>query len=303
MNLILVRVNLLHFRRTSFLRLPSPRLSPVRLLALSAAACAQFLALRVSPIVLVAFGAAACASPAIQRHDWPTVPPVSLTPPPSPPVIVVGFVGGTVKHDDPIRSEVKLAEHLRTEYAHGVLVETFENRRREKALQVILTQLGADRSGLLSENEKRQARIILYGHSWGGSAMVELARELDRRGIPVLLTVQIDSVKRFGADDSVIPPNVARAANFYQPNGVIHGRAEIRAADPAKTQILGNFRFDYKENPIHCREYPWYDRTFAKAHTEIDCDPAVWSRVEALIRQQISPEIIKPEAVKPKTMK
>jgi pimeloyl-ACP methyl ester carboxylesterase len=226
-----------------------------------------------------------------------------MTPPPSPPVIVVGFVGGTVKHDDPIRSEVKIAEHLRAEYAHGVFVETFENRRREKALHVILTQLGADRSGLLSENEKRRARIILYGHSWGGSAMVELARELDRSGIPVLLTVQIDSVKRFGADDSVIPPNVARAANFYQPNGVIHGRAEIRAADPAKTQILGNFRFDYKEKPIHCTEYPWYDRTFAKTHTEIDCDPAVWSRVEALIRQQISPEIIKPEAVKPKTMK
>jgi hypothetical protein len=264
---------------------------------------ARSLALRVSSILLLACGAAACASPAIQRHDWPTVPPVSLTPPPSTPVIVVGFVGGAVKHDDPIRSEVKLAEHLRAEFPSGVFVETFENRHREKALHVILTQLAADRSGLLSENEKRHARIILYGHSWGGSAMVELARELDRRNIPVLLTVQVDSVKRFGADDGVIPPNVARAANFYQPNGLIHGRAEIRAAAPAKTQILGNFRFDYKENPIHCTEYPWYDRAFAKTHTEIDCDPAVWSRVEALIRQQISAGIIKPEAVKPESVK
>jgi len=224
---------------------------------------------------------------------------VALTPPPSPPVIVVGFVGGTVKHDDPIRSEVKLANHLRAEFPSGVFVETFENRHREKALHVILTQLGADRSGTLSENEKRQARIILYGHSWGGSAMVELARELDRRGIPVLLTVQVDSVKRFGADDSVIPPNVARAANFYQPTGMIHGRAEIHAADPAKTQILGNFRFSYKQNPIHCREYPWYDRAFAKTHTEIDCDPAVWARVEALIRQQIPLVTVKAETSKP----
>ena len=259
----------------------------------------RYLALRASPILLLACGAAACASPAIQRHDWPTVPPVSLTPPPSTPVIVVGFVGGVVKHDDPIRSEVQLAEHLRAEFPGGVFVETFENRHREKALHVILTQLAADRSGLLSENEKRRARIILYGHSWGGSAMVELARELDRRGIPVLLTVQVDSVKRFGADDGVIPPNVARAANFYQPNGVTHSRAEIRAADPAKTQVLGNFRFDYKENPIHCREYPWYDRTFAKTHTEIACDPAVWSRVEALIRQQIPPATVKAETMKP----
>ena len=254
--------------------------------------CARSPALRVSPILLVALSATACSAPVLQRHDWPSVPPVSLVPA-KPPVVVVGFVGGVVKYDNPVWSEVKLAEHLRTEYPNGVFVETFENRHREKALHVILTQLGADHSGQLSENEKRQARIILYGHSWGGSAMVELARELDRRGIPVLLTVQVDSVKRFGLDDSMIPPNVARAANFYQPNGVIHGREEIRAADPARTQILGNFRFDYKEHPIHCRDYPWYDRTFAKTHTEIDCDPAVWSRVEALIRQQISPATVK----------
>lgn len=198
-----------------------------------------------------------------------------------------------MRHDNPIHGEVILAEHLRAEYPDGVYVETFENRRREKALHAILTQLGADRSGLLSDNEKRQARIILYGHSWGGSAMVQLARELDKRGIPVRLTVQVDSVRRFGADDSMIPPNVARAVNFYQPNGMIHGRKEIRAADPAKTQILGNFRFDYKEHPIHCVEYPWYDRAFAKTHTEIECDPAVWSRVEELIRQQIAPPAAK----------
>lgn len=252
----------------------------------------RLIVFRVSPVLLLACGAAACASPALQRHDWPSVPPVSLTPT-NPPVVVAGFVGGVVKYDDPVRSEVKLAERLRAEYPSGVFVETFENRRRDKALHVILTQLGADPSGLLSENEKRQARIILYGHSWGGSAMIELARELDRRGIPVLLTVQVDSVKKFGMDDSVIPPNVTRAANFYQPNGMIHGREQIRAADPAKTQILGNFRYDYKEHPIHCSGYPWYDRTFAKTHTEIDCDPAVWSRVEALIRQQISPATVK----------
>lgn len=262
------------------------------LLRLTRGGGASLPALRTSPILLLAFSAAACASPVVQRHDWPSVPPVSLVPT-KPPVVVIGFVGGVVKPDDPIRSEVKLAHHLRSEYPSGVFVETFENRHREKALHVILTQLGADRSGLLSENERRQARIVLYGHSWGGSAMIELARELDRRGIPILLTVQVDSVKRFGTDDGVIPPNVARAVNFYQPNGVIHGRAEIHAADPAKTQILGNFRFDYKEHPIHCPEYPWYDRTFAKTHTEIDCDPAVWSRVEALIRQQISPAAMK----------
>jgi len=242
-----------------------------------------------SPALPLAFGATACAvRPVTERHDWPSVPPASLGTLKQP-VIVISFVGGLVKHDDPIHCEVKLAAHLRTEYSAGVYVQTFENRHREEAMHAILTQLGADRSGLLSENQKRQARIILCGQSRGGSAMVEIARELGKHGTAVLLTVQVDGVKCFGADDGVIPPNVARAANFYQPDRMVRGREETRAADPSKTQILGNFRFDYKEHPIHCPEYPWYDRTLAKTHTEIACRLATWSRAEALIRQQISP--------------
>ena len=237
---------------------------------------------------MLVFGATGCmVRPVTPRHDWPSVPPTPLVAPIGR-VIVVGFVGDMVKDDDPLPSEVKLAEQLRREYPTGVYAQTFANRRREKAMNAILTQLGADRSGRLSENEKRQARIVLYGQGRGGSAMIELARELDKRGIPVLLTVQVDSVRRFGVDDRVIPSNVARAANFYQPEGMIPDRKEIRAADPSKTQILGNFPYDYRGHPIPCPEYPWYDRTCAKTHTEMDGDPAVWSRVEALIRQQIA---------------
>lgn len=206
------------------------------------------------------------------------------------PVIVIGILGGIVKFDDPIRSEVILADNLRAEFPKGVYVQTFENRHRERALQAILKHLDWRGKGLaLSEKEKREARIILYGHSLGGSAVVQLARELHKRGIPVLLTIQVDSVKRPGQPDGVIPSNVLRAANFYQPNGAVHGRSEIRAEDPSKTAILGNFRFDYKEHPVDCPEYPWYERTFAKTHTEIACDPHVWSQVEALIRQQLQP--------------
>src|SRR5713101_4455808 len=191
------------------------------------------------------------------------------------PVIVVGFVGGFVRHDNPVRSEVKLARRLRTEYPEGVYVEVFENRHRKKALHAILGHLAANDSNTISEDGKRAARIILYGHSWGGSAVVQLARDLEKRGIPVLLTIQVDSV--------------AQAANFYQPNGMVHGRSEIRAQDPSRTQIIGNFRFEYKQHPVDCPEYPWYDHAFTKTHMEIACDPKVWSQVEALIRQQIGP--------------
>ena len=242
-------------------------------------------------VLVLAFATAVCAVPQVPSvsmgSDLPRILPSSTADWHSP-VIVIGILGGIVKHDDPIRSEVKLAEHLRTEYPQDLYIETFENRHREKALRAILKHLDAGgKDAALSDNETHAARIVLYGHSLGGSAAVQLARELQKRGIPVLLTVQVDSVERVGQRDAVIPANVLRAANFYQPSGAIQGRAEIRAADPAKTQIIGNYRFDYKENPVDCPEYPWYERAFAKTHTEIACDPNVWAHVEALIRQQI----------------
>jgi pimeloyl-ACP methyl ester carboxylesterase len=230
---------------------------------------------------------------------WPATAPaqpartaVDSTPSPA---IVIGFIGGFVRHDNPIHSEVQLADRLRREYPLGVYVEVFENHRGQDAYNKILQLLGADRSGKLTTQEKQNARIILYGHSWGASEAVALARKLESDGIPVLLTVQVDSVSKFGQDDGVIPANVAQAANFYQLYGHPHGRAEIRAADPSRTHIIGNFRFDYKANPVNCYgEYPWWDRYFSKSHTEIECDPQVWNHVEALIRADLPAPTHKP---------
>src|SRR2546430_17003139 len=69
-----------------------------------------------------------------------------------------------------------------------------------------------------------------------------LFRSLEKQRIPVLLTVQVDSVSRWWRNDSVIPANVEKAVNFYQSAGLLKGRKEIRAADAAHTQILGNNR-------------------------------------------------------------
>jgi hypothetical protein len=203
------------------------------------------------------------------------------------PVIVIGFVGGFVKHDAMVHSAVQVAAHLRQDYPSGVQAEVLENRQREKAHAEIVRFVDSDRDGTLSVEEKRNARIILYGHSWGASEAVTLARELGREGIPVLLTVQVDSVSKPGENDRVIPPNVAAAANFYQPDGFLHGQAHIRAADPERTHIIGNFRFDYKANPILCKQYPWYDRLFMRSHIEIECDPRVWTQVESMIQSRL----------------
>ena len=200
---------------------------------------------------------------------------------------MVGFVGGFVGHDNAVHSPVQLASHIRNKYHSGVYVGVFENRRREQAHRQILQLLDINHDGRLSDEEKKHAQIIIYGMSWGGSETVALARELDGEKIPVLLTIQVDSVSKIGQSDEVIPANVAEAVNFFQSDGLLHGRSDIRAADPARTRILGNFRSEYGLRPIQCENYPWYDRVFAKQHTEIECDPAVWNQVEWLIRSKL----------------
>jgi hypothetical protein len=203
------------------------------------------------------------------------------------PAIVIGFVGGFIAHDNLVHSEVQLAGRLRKEYPTGVVVETFESYRGERAHQRILKLLDTDQNGTLTAKEKHDARIILYGHSWGGSESIALARALQKDGIPVLLTLQVDSVAKYGRNDTLIPANVVQAVNFYQPHGFVHGDHDIRAVDAGRTSILGNFKFDYSNNSLKCSQYPWYDRIFVKAHTQIECDPMIWARVESLIRSTL----------------
>jgi hypothetical protein len=202
-------------------------------------------------------------------------------------LIVIGFVGGFVHQNDAVHQEVQLATHLQNAYPSRMNVRLFANHHGREAHQAILRLLDADHDGALSAEEKTKARIVLYGHSWGASEAVAVARTLQKDGIPVLLTIQVDSVSKLGEDDRLIPANVAQAVNFYQLNGLLHGKPRIYAADPRRTQILGNFRLDYKTNQINCDGYPWYARLFMKPHIEIESDPTVWNQVESLIRSKV----------------
>lgn len=217
----------------------------------------------------------------------PCLLPLSAVAADSPSVIVIGFVGGFVHHNDIVHQEVKLANHLSHDYPSRVEVRIFENHSGRQADQEITRLLDTDHDGNLSAGEKRKARIVLYGHSWGASEAVTLARTLQKESVDVLLTIQVDSVSKPGADDKFIPANVAQAINFYQLDGLLHGQRQIVAADPFRTEILGNFQLDYKTNPIKCDGYPWYARMFMKPHIEIESDPKVWNQVESLIRSKL----------------
>jgi pimeloyl-ACP methyl ester carboxylesterase len=213
------------------------------------------------------------------------VRPATASPPSN---IVIGFVGGFVSHDDLHHGPVELAQQIQRTVPKDTYVRVFENRRRKQAYDAVLRLLDTNRDGVLSAEEKARARIILFGHSWGASAAVLLARDLRRKGVPVLLTVQVDSVAKVWQNDSVIPDNVAEAVNFYQPHGILHGRAQIMAANPEKTEILGNYRMDYKKNPVECQQYSWWDHVFTPGHMQSECDPHLWSQIESMVRQRLS---------------
>jgi pimeloyl-ACP methyl ester carboxylesterase len=202
--------------------------------------------------------------------------------------IIIGFVGGFVRRDDANHPEVQFAAYLRERYPSGVHAEVFANHEGQQAQRYVLSLLDTDGNGVLTAMEKEQANVIIYGHSWGASQTVTLARELGRQGIPVLLTIQVDSIAKPGQKDSTISPNVARAINFYQPRGLIHGRSTIVAADPTRTKILGNFRMTYRDRRINCDNYQWFVRVFNKPHHEIENDPRVWDQAAGLIDSELS---------------
>ncbi len=202
--------------------------------------------------------------------------------------IIIGFVGGFVRRDDPKHPEVQFAAYLRDHYPPGIHAEVFSNHEGQKALSQVLRLLDTDRDGALTAAEKQQARIIIYGHSWGASQTVAFARQLGKENIPVLLTIQVDSIAKPGQRDSTIPPNVASAVNFYQPGGLLHGRSRIIAADPERTKIIGNYQMTYQGHPINCTNYPWLARTFNKPHHEIENDPRVWDQAASLIDSELS---------------
>jgi hypothetical protein len=201
-------------------------------------------------------------------------------------VLVIGIMGGREPWDQPDRSVRKLALELREADPGRIQVETIENRKRGLALKLIRNAFDRNRDGSLDERERASVRLVIYGQSFGGAAVVKLARQLEALDIPILLTVQVDSV---GRGDKVIPPNVARAANLYQRNGwFIRGEPEIVAEDPARTTIVGNFRFDYADKDIDISRVPWLKKAFRTAHTKMEYDPEVWALVEKLIAETLA---------------
>jgi hypothetical protein len=90
-----------------------------------------------------------------------------------------------------------------------------------------------------------QPRLILYGYSLGAPSALYLARLLGRDGVPIELTITVDSK---GFTRGILPRNVKVAANFYEKESfpfVLSGKSDIRPADPQATDFLGNIRVEH----------------------------------------------------------
>ena len=159
-------------------------------------------------------------------------------------ILVAGIVGGLDTPNNRFSGVVKIRKQLQALNNPEICAKTFSAYHWTSAYHWIAEYFPSRREERWSNEEIQSVpKIILYGHSLGGWACLSLARLLDTKGIPVELTVQIDSV---GFTDSVVPPNVKAAANFYHRATLpFLTRRNIRAENENSTQVLGNSRIPH----------------------------------------------------------
>lgn len=213
---------------------------------------------------------------------------VASTAAPRPIRVIVGFMGGRVRPDNLLHKEATVAQDLREPAAENLHVLVFANHNGRAAFQAVYNLVDQDGDHRISDAERGAATIAIYGHSWGASETVALARALQTMAIPVVLTVQVDSVQKSGENDEAIPANVHEAVNLYQRDGLLRGRAAIHAEDATRTHILLNQQYHYGvQHTVDIARFPWFARTFMRQHIMIENDPEVWARVEGYLRQAV----------------
>jgi len=104
--------------------------------------------------------------------------------------------------------------------------------------------------------QKHPRPIVLVGHSLGANEQIKVARNLNKAGVPVALLVTVDAVSQ-----TIVPPNVKEAVNFYKSGYVpMFSGLKLRAVDPNKTHLenidantlkdMGVNHFTIDKNPI-----------------------------------------------------
>lgn len=159
---------------------------------------------------------------------------------PSCKILYAGFVGAMETSNHKASGVVEIRDVLRGPDYPDVCAKSFTPVSTEACLSWILGQFPSH-GGTFTEEEIEQApRIILVGHSMGGWAILGVARDLRERGVPVELTVQVDSV---GITDYTVPSNVKESAIFHARDLLMFMTTKnLRMEDPQKTKLVANVR-------------------------------------------------------------
>lgn len=186
-------------------------------------------------------------------------------------VIVAGFRGAIEDPDDRHSGIVAIRNRLRSLGHADLCARVFSPYRQGRAMKWILAQFQIGPAAKSPDADaSRQPKVILFGYSLGGWAMMAVARHLGKENIPVQLGVEVDSM--WPASKSV-PPNVLEAANFYQrKNWIMKGRDSLRLEDPELTHIVEN------------------ERLYTPGHFSIDLAPQVSDLIVAKAESFYAPE-------------
>ena len=193
-------------------------------------ALASFMALLLS--TCAGFAAPLPSSPATPSPKSSVLPPTECK------IVYAGFVGAMETSNHKHSGVVQIRDTLRGPGYSDVCADSFIPISWESGRDWILTHF-ASHPGTLTESELLHApRVILVGHSTGGWAMLSVARDLRDKGIPVELTVQVDSV---GFTDYTVPRNVKTCAIFHAWDMLMFMTTKsIRMQDPAHTKLIAN---------------------------------------------------------------
>jgi pimeloyl-ACP methyl ester carboxylesterase len=153
-------------------------------------------------------------------------------------ILYAGFVGALESSNNKRSGIVQIRDSLQGPGYRDVCAKSFSpytwNSGETWILQHFPKHPGRESQDDLASSPK----VILIGHSAGGWAMLHVARDLNRRGIPVELTIQVDSV---GINDHTVPANVKAGAIFHAHDILMFMTTKnLRLEDPARTTLVAN---------------------------------------------------------------
>lgn len=153
-------------------------------------------------------------------------------------IVFLGFVGALEPPENKHSGVVQLRDILQGPQFGDVCAKTYSPYVWTEGRDWLLSHFPSHDGALTQEELERVPKVILVGHSMGGWAMLSVARELGKRGIPVELTVQVDSV---GITDHTVPRNVKADAIFHAHDILMFLTTKsVRLEDPSKTRLVAN---------------------------------------------------------------